>query len=162
MVPDTLYLAVHILDRYLSIKVVSREHLQLVGITSLMIASKYEEQRSSLLDKFSLLSDGLYSIDHLKTKEIEILSALNYELGCPNPLLFLNCFIHSENPFLLAIAKYAMEMCLLDSQFIGVLPSKVSAACVLFTLILCGNQLWVYFLFNFRKLDNPKVIKIMN
>ncbi len=43
LVPETLYLTVNIIDRYLTVSRVSRPKLQLVGVTALMIASKYEE-----------------------------------------------------------------------------------------------------------------------
>lgn len=39
---ETLYLAVQILDHYLERKPVKREYLQLVGATSMLIASKFE------------------------------------------------------------------------------------------------------------------------
>lgn len=42
-VPATLYLTVNIVDRYLSKATVTRSELQLVGVTALFIASKYEE-----------------------------------------------------------------------------------------------------------------------
>ncbi|MDR3739595.1 MAG: hypothetical protein P4L40_11315 [Terracidiphilus sp.] len=41
--PETLYLAVSIMDRFLEKKIISRTTLQLVGITSILLASKYEE-----------------------------------------------------------------------------------------------------------------------
>lgn len=43
LMPETLYLTVNILDRYLSMKTVNRRELQLVGISSMLIACKYEE-----------------------------------------------------------------------------------------------------------------------
>lgn len=43
LLPETLYLAIDLVDRYLSRKVVSRRELQLVGIASMLLASKYEE-----------------------------------------------------------------------------------------------------------------------
>jgi hypothetical protein len=43
LVPETLYLCINILDRYLSIVDVERSKLQLVGVTALFIACKYEE-----------------------------------------------------------------------------------------------------------------------
>lgn len=43
LMPETLYLTVNIIDRYLSTRIVSRRELQLVGISSMVIASKYEE-----------------------------------------------------------------------------------------------------------------------
>jgi G2/mitotic-specific cyclin-B, other len=42
-VPETLHLTVNIIDRYLSTVEVTRDILQLVGVTALFLASKYEE-----------------------------------------------------------------------------------------------------------------------
>lgn len=41
--PETLYLTIDLVDRYLSTKVVSRKELQLIGISSMLLACKYEE-----------------------------------------------------------------------------------------------------------------------
>ena len=43
LMPETLYLTINIVDRYLSVKTVPRRELQLVGISSMLIACKYEE-----------------------------------------------------------------------------------------------------------------------
>lgn len=43
LMPETLYLTINIVDRYLSRTFVSRRELQLVGISSMLIACKYEE-----------------------------------------------------------------------------------------------------------------------
>ena len=41
--PETLYLTINLIDRFLEAKQVTRKHLQLVGVTAMLIASKYEE-----------------------------------------------------------------------------------------------------------------------
>lgn len=43
LMPETLYLTIYIVDRYLSLQPVLRRELQLVGIAAMLIASKYEE-----------------------------------------------------------------------------------------------------------------------
>lgn len=43
MVPQTLYLAVHIIDKFCMGHAIPRSQLQLIGVSSLLIASKYEE-----------------------------------------------------------------------------------------------------------------------
>ena len=43
LMPETLYLTMNIVDRFLSVKVVPRKELQLVGISAMLIACKYEE-----------------------------------------------------------------------------------------------------------------------
>ena len=40
---DTLYLAISYMDRFLSVQTVSRSRLQLVGVTCMLVAAKYEE-----------------------------------------------------------------------------------------------------------------------
>jgi cyclin B len=41
--PETLYLMVTLLDRYISQVEIKKSELQLVGLTALLLASKYED-----------------------------------------------------------------------------------------------------------------------
>lgn len=43
LMPETLYLAINIVDRFLSVKAVPRKELQLLGMGAMFTASKYEE-----------------------------------------------------------------------------------------------------------------------
>ena len=43
LLPETLYLTVNLIDRYLEKQNVLRNKLQLVGVTAMLIASKYDE-----------------------------------------------------------------------------------------------------------------------
>ncbi len=53
LLPETLFLAVNIIDRFLSEKVVLLDRLQLVGVTAMFIASKYEEVTLAPCREFS-------------------------------------------------------------------------------------------------------------
>ena len=61
LVPETLYLTVNIIDRYLAKTEVSRPKLQLVGVTALLIASKYEEIYPPELRDLVYICDRAYS-----------------------------------------------------------------------------------------------------
>lgn len=61
LVPETLYLTINIIDRYLSKTEVTRPKLQLVGVTSLLIASKYEEIYPPELRDLVYICDRAYS-----------------------------------------------------------------------------------------------------
>ncbi len=61
LVPETLYLTVNIIDRYLARAEVSRPKLQLVGVTCLLIASKYEEIYPPELRDLVYICDKAYS-----------------------------------------------------------------------------------------------------
>ncbi len=61
LVPETLYLTVNIIDRYLAKTEVTRPKLQLVGVTALLIASKYEEIYPPELRDLVYICDRAYS-----------------------------------------------------------------------------------------------------
>jgi len=46
LVQETLYLAVNILNRFISLVPIARDRLQLVGAAALLVASKHEEVRT--------------------------------------------------------------------------------------------------------------------
>lgn len=62
LVPETLYLNVNIVDRYLTMATVKRPKLQLVGVTALFIAAKYEEVYDVCeLEKMVYICDDAYT-----------------------------------------------------------------------------------------------------
>jgi hypothetical protein len=71
LLPETLYLAINLIDRFLSLRVVSCAKLQLVGVAAMFIASKYEEICHPTIANFIFLADGGYT-------EEEVLKAERY------------------------------------------------------------------------------------
>lgn len=65
LVPETLYLTVNLVDRFLARKQVSHPNLQLVGVTSLWIASKYEEVYPPDLCELVCICDRAYTHDEV-------------------------------------------------------------------------------------------------
>ncbi|XP_025885990.1 cyclin-A2-4 isoform X1 [Solanum lycopersicum] len=61
LVPDTLYLAVHFIDLFLSKNYVERKNLQLLGITCMLVASKYEEMCGPRVEEFCFITDNAYT-----------------------------------------------------------------------------------------------------
>ncbi len=59
--PETLYLTVDLIDRFLSKKQTNRKNLQLVGVTSMLLAAKYEEIWSPEVKDFVFISDKAYT-----------------------------------------------------------------------------------------------------
>jgi cyclin B len=64
--PDTLFLAVNLLDRYLEQNEVSSRKLKLVGVTCLFIASKYEEIYCLELRDVIPICEGAYTNDEVR------------------------------------------------------------------------------------------------
>jgi hypothetical protein len=88
---ETLFLAVNYLtlDRFLSLRTVPVKMMQLVGITALNIAAKFEERYFLRLKVLSSLCKGLYEDKAFHTAETVMLEKLQYNLGWPGPLIFV-------------------------------------------------------------------------
>lgn len=86
---ETLYLGVKLVDMYLSKVIVSKETLQLVGASSMFIASKYDERLPPLVDDFLYICDGAYNRKEFLRMEINILKICKFDLGIPISYRFL-------------------------------------------------------------------------
>ncbi|RVW54026.1 Cyclin-A2-1 [Vitis vinifera] len=61
LVPDTLYLTVNLIDRFLSKNYIEKQRLQLLGVTCMLIASKYEEICAPHVEEFCFITDNTYT-----------------------------------------------------------------------------------------------------
>ncbi|KAJ9683875.1 hypothetical protein PVL29_016396 [Vitis rotundifolia] len=98
LMPETLYLTINIIDRFLSVKTVPRRELQLVGISAMLIASKYEEIWAPEVNDFVCISDRAYSDQQIRNMEKAILGRLEWTLTVPTPYVFLVRFIKASIP----------------------------------------------------------------
>jgi len=135
---ETLYLTVSILDRYLQAEgdKIPREGIQLVGVAAMFIAAKYEELYSPEINDFVFITDNGYSTSQIRGAELKILSALDFKMGQPLPLHFLrrNSKAAKVDATTHLLAKYAMELTLLEYSFVHVLPSEIAAAALAFAM----------------------------
>jgi len=138
LLQETLYLSVCILDRYMQVNAekVPRKQLQLVGVSSMFIAAKYEEMYAPEIGDFVYITDNAYTPSQIRDMEIKIMSVLKFDLGRPLPLHFLrrNSKAGQVDATAHTMAKYVMELTLLEYRFVHVLPSEVAAAALAFSL----------------------------
>ncbi|KAF2717547.1 A/B/D/E cyclin [Polychaeton citri CBS 116435] len=130
LLPETLFLAVNIIDRFLSCKVVQLDRLQLVGVTAMFIASKYEEVLSPHVQNFVHVADDGFSDTEILSAERFVLTALDYDLSYPNPMNFLRRISKADNYDIQTrtLGKYLLEISCLDHRFLKYPPSHVAAA----------------------------------
>jgi len=86
---ETLYLTVNLIDRYLEKENVLRQHLQLVGVTSMLIASKYEEIYAPEVRDFVYITDQAYTKEEILAMEYKILTTLEFNVTTPSSFRFL-------------------------------------------------------------------------
>ena len=77
---------------YLKAVDVTKRQLQLVGVTAMFVASKYEETYAIAIDDIAYMTDNTYIKAEIITMEISILEQLDFMLGKPFPLHFLRRF----------------------------------------------------------------------
>ena len=96
LVPETLYLTIDLLDRYLQNEPVKRAKLQQVGVTCLFIWSKYEEIHPPEIADLVYITDRSSSRDDIIATEINILSKfyLGYFLTLNLKLIVIYCVNH--------------------------------------------------------------------
>lgn len=69
LLPETLFLTINLIDRYLEKTVIPRTKLQLVGVTSMLISSKYEEIYAPEVRDFVYITDKAYSKEEILAME---------------------------------------------------------------------------------------------
>ncbi|KAL5764476.1 hypothetical protein ACOSQ2_017070 [Xanthoceras sorbifolium] len=96
LMPETLFLTINIVDRFLSKQVVPRRELQLVGISSMVIACKYEEIWAPEVNDFVFISDNAYAREQVLIMEKSILGKLEWYLTVPTLYVFLVRYVKAS------------------------------------------------------------------
>ncbi|CAI0451650.1 unnamed protein product [Linum tenue] len=137
LLTDTLYLSIAYIDRFLSLNPISKQRLQLLGVSAMMIASKYEEITPPNVEEFCYITDNTYTKVEVLKMEADILKFLNFEMGTPTIKSFLRRFnrvaqedYKTESLQLEFMGCYLAELSLLDYNCVKFLPSLVAASVV--------------------------------
>lgn len=143
--PETLYLCVNYIDRFLSRKIVSLGKLQLVGATALFIAAKYEEITAPSVQEIVYMVDGGYTVDEILKAERYMLTILNFELGWPGPMSFLRRVSKADDYDLetRTVAKYFIELTIMDERFVCTPPSFAAAGAHCLARLMLRKGCWV-------------------
>ncbi|XP_023298945.2 G2/mitotic-specific cyclin-B isoform X1 [Lucilia cuprina] len=139
LVAETFQLAVAIIDRYLqTVKDTKRSHLQLVGVTALFIAAKYEELFPPAIADFIYITDDTYTGKQIRQMELQIFKALGCNLSRPLPIHFLRRFSKAadaeDNHH--AMSKYFLELAMIEYDMSHYKPSEIAAASLFLSLNL--------------------------
>ncbi|XP_052736288.1 cyclin-A1-1 isoform X2 [Vigna angularis] len=136
LVPDTLYLTVNYIDRYLSGNAMNRQRLQLLGVSCMMIASKYEEICAPEVEDFCYITDNTYLKEELLRMESAVLNYLKFEMTAPTVKCFLRRFVRAaahdvqELPSLQleCLTNFIAELSLLEYNMLRYPPSLIAAS----------------------------------
>lgn len=145
LLPETLFLSVNIIDRFLSCRAVAVQKLQLVGLAATLLASKYEEVIAPSINNLIFLSDNSYDAKSLLEAERYVLQILGFSLGFPSPMSYLRRISKADNYDIRTrtLGKYLMEVALLDANFVACPPSLLAAVAIYAARLMLKCGPWV-------------------
>lgn len=130
LLPETLFLAISILDRTSCRVIIHRNRYQLTGLTCLWIASKYEDLYANIPSLQSLMAvcEQTYTIQDFKSVELCILNQLKFSVGFPTCRNYLQLLFdygldgfdqyNEYAPLLRSFCRYSLELTLPHLSFL--------------------------------------------
>jgi len=140
---QTLFLATSYVDRFLSLMMVEKTKLQLVGTAAMFIAAKYEEIHPPTVYEFAFITDDTYTKKQVLRMEDLILKVLRFNVSSPTIQDFLDvyCGMINMDDTTVHLAHYFAELSLLDGEvFLKFAPSKLAAGCVVLARHTLGKE----------------------
>jgi len=140
LLQETLYMTIYIIDKFLQVEgfTVRRNKLQLVGVSAMFIASKVEEMYAPEINDFVYITDNAYTAEEIRAIELRILNTLGFNFSRPLPLHFLRRISKAGDVDVLqhTVAKYLIEMSLLEYEFAHFPPSLMAASALFLSLMI--------------------------
>jgi hypothetical protein len=122
----------YIIDKFLSSKEIKKSQLHLLGVTSLLISTKYEEIYPPDLKDLLNVSENKFTKQDVLKMETMILTTLNFSITSPSALRFLERFRKISNTAsddqVFFFAQYLVEISMLDASLLKYRPSEIAAA----------------------------------
>ncbi|CAN6689085.1 unnamed protein product [Malus baccata var. baccata] len=130
LMQETLYLMVTLLDQYLSQVTIKKDDMQLVGLTALLLASKYEDFWHPRVKDLISISAETYTRAQVLGMEKAFLKKLKFRLNAPTPYVFMLRFLKAaqSETKLEHLAFYLIELCLVEYEALKFKPSLLCAA----------------------------------
>ncbi len=160
--PETLFLTISIIDRYLTSEVIITPTLQLLGVGAMLVACKHEEVFPPFVRDFVYITDKAYTREEVIKMEQEILKTLNFKILTPTSLRFFEFiayyFKFTNKQFM--FGRYLLEVALIDYRMTRYSSSIIACTCAYVTMKFfhIRDYQHIYTPF-FCTENNPNVIK---
>ncbi|KAI8850805.1 cyclin-like protein [Chytridium lagenaria] len=143
--PETLFLTINFIDRVCSKRIIPKTQYQLLGITALWVAAKYEENHGKVptLKNLIYICCNTFLEREYLAMEQSMLNDLDFVLGHPTAESFLKAnfkFYKDVSPETRAIARYIMEITLVHRRFMNYRPSVIAASCFMVSEAILGRR----------------------
>ncbi|CAN6223805.1 unnamed protein product [Urochloa humidicola] len=132
LLEETLFLTVNIIDRFLASENVVRKKLQLVGVTAMLLACKYEEVSVPVVEDLILICDRAYTRADILEMERMIVNTLKFNMSVPTPYCFMRRFLKAAQAEkkLELLSFFMIELSLVEYEMLKFCPSMLAAAAI--------------------------------
>lgn len=132
LLPETLFLTANIIDRFTQFRQVKRSEYQLLGVTAMLIAAKYEEIYAPEIGDFIYMTDKAYTKEQMLAMETEILKTLDFNMTVPSCYRFLERFVKlSQSDDLIEnFARYIIELSLFETSMYKWKQSHIASSAI--------------------------------
>nr|XP_016457127.1 PREDICTED: G2/mitotic-specific cyclin-2-like [Nicotiana tabacum] len=132
LMEETLYLTVNLIDRFLAVQSVIRKKLQLVGITAMLLACKYEEVSVPVVEDLILISDKAYTRKEVLDMEKLMVNTLQFNVTVPTAYVFIRRFLKAalSDKKVELMSFFLIELCLVEYEMLKFPPSMLAAASI--------------------------------
>lgn len=150
---ETLHLAIFLVDRYWTLRgndMILPHEIQLIGITGLFLASKFEEVYSPLAVDMSYITDHSCTTEQIFNMEPKILEASGYQFGRPTVVNFISYWseIYQFSKEVMLWARYYAQLSLMSVQSSEIPASEWAKTCI----FLASEEFKTYSPFQAHKL----------
>mmetsp|Transcript_31184 Transcript_31184/g.48638 ORF Transcript_31184/g.48638 Transcript_31184/m.48638 type:complete len:249 (-) Transcript_31184:171-917(-) len=148
---ETLLLAKNYIDRYLSLKPIRKGRLQLLGITALLVASKYEELSPVEVDNLVYISDNTYTKSEVLAFESELLNTLQFNMAAITEKNFLRRYLQAAVYSLgseklancvVRLSHYLIERTMQEYTFLKYPCSTLACSAICLAMYTWGQEPW--------------------
>ena len=152
----------------LQVAQITKDDLQLLGVTAMFIASKFEEIYPPSVGEFAFITADTYSEERIRRTEATLLRQMDYQLNKPSVILFLRRYsrLMETSKKVHNLAKYILELSLLEPTNSCIPSSKKAGAALLLAASLLNpkdplHKVWcatlvVYSTYDVRHLREAK------
>uniref|UniRef100_A0A2H1W223 SFRICE_017605 n=1 Tax=Spodoptera frugiperda TaxID=7108 RepID=A0A2H1W223_SPOFR len=128
-------LAVSYMDRFLAQRAISRQQLQLLAVTAMLVASKFRQCHPLSVDLLCAYTDNTVFPQEVREWEVMLLQRLNWQLSIATAFDFVEPFLARvpwgrTNPLVRTHALTLTSVCYTETEFLLVPASLIAAACI--------------------------------
>ena len=136
LVPESLFLTANLIDRFLEREQVNRQKLQLIGVTAMLIACKYEEIYPPIVKDFVYITDNAYTKEEILEQERKMLSSLDFDIQTTSSFRFLERYVKiaKADTMILNLSRYLLELCLINYKMLKYTNSNLAASALYLSL----------------------------